>query len=263
MTKDKDSILKTYLVVLGVCLVASFLVATAAVKLASRQKENQRLEKVKNILLVAGLYDENSDIDTVYNKTIEKQWIDLKTGAPFESNISKFEKLSFDALAKNPEYSKKILPDFDRANIKRRPKFMPVYFVKKDQKLQKIILPVYGKGLWSTLYGFLALDSDAKTISGITFYQQGETPGLGGEITNPRWQKLWQGKQAFDAKGNVIINVVKGGVRPNSSEVGHLVDGLAGATLTSRGVNNLIHYWLGGDGFGPFLNRLKRENNAD
>jgi Na+-transporting NADH:ubiquinone oxidoreductase subunit C len=262
-SNNNNSILKTYLVVLGVCLVASFLVATAAVKLASRQKENQRLEKFKNILLVADLYDENADIDAVYNKTIEKQWINLKTGMPIVNSTSKFEKLSFDALAKNPEYSKKILPDFDRANIKRRPKYMPVYFVKKNQKLLKIILPVYGKGLWSTLYGFLALYSDAKTIAGITFYQQGETPGLGGEITNPRWQKLWQGKQAFDAKGNVIINVIKGEVRANSPDAGHLVDGLAGATLTSRGVNNLIHYWLGDDGFGPFLNRLKSENNAD
>ncbi len=257
MAKDNSSILKTYLVVIGICLIASFLVSTAAVKLAPRQKENQRLEKIKNILIVADLYNENSDIDGIYKKTIEKRWINLKTGTFLNQSTSKFEKLTIDVLAKSPKYGEKIPSKFDIANIKQRPKFIPVYFVKKDNKWLKIILPVYGKGLWSTLYGFLALDSDAKTIAGITFYQQGETPGLGGEITNPRWQKLWQGKQAFDSSGKVIISVIKGAINQSSPEARHQVDALAGATLTSRGVNNLVHYWLGEHGFGPFLRRLR------
>ncbi len=257
MAKDNSSILKTYLVVIGVCLIASFLVSTTAVKLAPRQKENQRLEKIKHILMVADLYDKNTDIDATYKKTIEKRWISLKTGALLNQRTIKFENLTIGALAKNPEYGEKIPSELDIAKIKRRPKLMPVYFVKSNNKLLKIILPVYGKGLWSTLYGFLALDSDAEIIAGITFYQQGETPGLGGEISNPHWQKLWQGKQAFDTTGKVIINVIKGKVNPNAPEAKHQIDGLAGATLTSRGVNNLIHYWLGDHGFGPFLKKLR------
>ena len=258
---NNNSTIKTYLVVLIVCLVCSFLVSTAAVKLGPRHKENQRLEKIKNILLVADLYAENVDIDTVYQQTIKTQWLNLKTATLLNKTPLRFEKLSFDALAKDPEYGEKIPSNLDIANITRRPNYMPIYFVKKANKVQKIILPVYGKGLWSTLYGFLALESDAKTISGITFYQHGETPGLGGEISNLRWQKLWQGKQAFDATSNVAIRVIKGEVAPNSSKAIYQVDGLSGATLTSRGVNNLVHYWLGSDGYGPFLLELRRQGH--
>ncbi len=258
---SNNSILKTYQVVIGVCLVGSFLVSIAAVKLNPKQKENQRLEKIKNILLVTGLYTENANIDTIYQQNIKTQWLNLKTATYLNKNTSKLEKLSFNALAKDQEYGEEIPSKLDIANIKRRPKYMPIYFVKKGNTIQKIILPIYGKGLWSTLYGFLALKNDAKTIAGITFYQQGETPGLGGEITNPRWQKLWQGKQAFDANGKVAIQVIKGEVIPNSPKAIYQVDGLSGATLTSRGVNNLVHYWLGSDGYGSFLHKLGRQGH--
>jgi Na+-transporting NADH:ubiquinone oxidoreductase subunit C len=207
------------------------------------------------------LYDENADIEAIYRKNILKQWIELKTGKFLDQSTTQLDKLSIDALAKSSEYGESIPSALDIANIKRRPKFMPVYFVKNGNTLQKIILPIYGKGLWSTLYGFLALNSDAKTIAGITFYQQGETPGLGGEITNPRWQKLWQGKLAFKTNGKVAISVIKGVVRPNAPEAIYQVDGLSGATLTSRGVNNLVHYWLSNDGYGSFLKRLKSKDN--
>lgn len=256
-----NSILKTYQVVIGVCLTASFLVSMAAVKLSPRQKENQRLEKVKNILLVADLYEENSNIDAIYQQSIETQWLNLETGTFLNKSTDRFNKLSLDALAKSEQYGENIPSKQDIAHIKRRPKYMPIYFVKNGGQLQKIILPVYGKGLWSTLYGLLALESDAKTIAGITFYQQGETPGLGGEISNPRWQKLWQGKQAFDANDNVAIHVIKGEVLSNSATAISQVDGLAGATLTSRGVNNLVRYWLGHHAYGPFLQTLRRQDD--
>ncbi len=256
-----NSILKTYQVVIGICLIASFLVSITVVKLTPWQKENQRLEKIKNILSVVQLYDENADIDEIYQQKIEKQWVELATGNILDNSSEQLEKQSFEKLAKSSEYGESIPSTLDIANIKRRPKFMPVFFVKKDHELQKIILPVYGKGLWSTLYGFLALEADAETIAGITFYQQGETPGLGGEISNPRWQQLWQGKKIFDSKGQVVISVIKGEVNKNTPDSIFQVDGLAGATLTSRGVNNLVRYWLGKNGFGPFLKKLRGKAN--
>lgn len=185
----------------------------------------------------------------------------METGQFLSQNTDRFNSLSLDALAKSEQYGEDIPLKQDIAHIKRRPKYMPIYFVKNDGQRQKIILPVYGKGLWSTLYGLLALESDAKTIAGITFYQQGETPGLGGEISNPRWQKLWQGKQAFDANDNVAIQVIKGEVLSNSPTAIYQVDGLAGATLTSRGVNNLVRYWLGHQAYGPFLQTLRRQDD--
>jgi Na+-transporting NADH:ubiquinone oxidoreductase subunit C len=139
---------------------------------------------------------------------------------------------------------------------------MVVYFIKENDKTEKIVLPVYGKGLWSTMFGFIALDKDLKTVKGFTFFQHGETPGLGGEVDNPRWKKIWNGKQAFDEGGNIRIKVIKGKVDASRPEAKYQIDGLSGATLTSRGVGNLVRFWLGENGYGPFLSRLN-PNNAD
>ena len=122
--------------------------------------------------------------------------------------------------------------------------------------LDKVVIPIHGYGLWSTLYGFLALESDLQTISGITFYEHGETAGLGGEVDNPAWKSQWQGKTLYEA-GEVRLEVLKGTVNPASADAKYQVDGLSGATLTSRGVNNLISYWMGEDGFGPVLQDIR------
>ncbi len=133
---------------------------------------------------------------------------------------------------------------------------MVVYIVVEEGKTSKFILPIYGRGLWSTMYGFMALDRDLKTIRGFTFYEHGETPGLGGEVDNPRWKATWEGKRAFDDEWNLKIQVIKGRVDSSSSEAIYQVDGLSGSTITTRGVNNLVRFWLGEDGYGPFLKKL-------
>jgi Na+-transporting NADH:ubiquinone oxidoreductase subunit C len=109
---------------------------------------------------------------------------------------------------------------------------------------------VYGKGLWSTLYGFLSVEADKATVRGITFYKHAETPGLGGEVDNANWKQLWHGKQAFDSDGAVALGVIKGKA---PAEDPHAVDGLSGATITSNGVDDMVKYWLGPEGFGKFL----------
>lgn len=124
-------------------------------------------------------------------------------------------------------------------------------------QLQKIILPVHGYGLWSTLYGFLALKGDANTVIGLGFYEHAETPGLGGEVDNPQWKAKWSGKQVFDAQGKIAIRVTKAAAPEGDPKAIHDVDALSGATLTSNGVNNLVHFWLGDDGFGPYLQKVR------
>jgi len=128
--------------------------------------------------------------------------------------------------------------------------------------LEKIILPVYGKGVWSTMYGFIALNNDLTTVEGFSFYEHGETPGLGGEVDNPAWRRSWVGKKAFDDRGKVAIEVLKGAVDPLSPEAVHQIDGLSGASLTTRGVDKLVRYWLGEHGYGPYLGKLRREGKA-
>ena len=107
------------------------------------------------------------------------------------------------------------------------------------------------------LYGFLVLEGDASTVVGLSYYDQKETPGLGGEVDNPKWKALWPGKQVYDQDGKVSIDIVKGGVDPASPLARHQVDALSGATLTSNGVENMLHFWLGEHGFGPYLSKIR------
>jgi Na+-transporting NADH:ubiquinone oxidoreductase subunit C len=151
----------------------------------------------------------------------------------------------------------------DIASIKRRAKYATVYLVKDEQgKLQKVILPVYGYGLWSTLYGFLALQGDINTVVGLGFYEHAETPGLGGEVDNPAWKAQWVGKKIFDDQGNIAIRVTKSPVAESDPRAVYDIDALSGATLTSNGVNNLVHFWVGPDGFGPYLQKLRQGGGA-
>jgi len=102
----------------------------------------------------------------------------------------------------------------------------------------------------------LALAPDMNTVKSFSFYQHGETPGLGGEVDNPAWKALWPGKKIYD-DGEPKIQVIKGHVEPDTPGAKYKVDGLSGATLTGNGVTNLLHYWLGHNGYQPLLTRLK------
>jgi Na+-transporting NADH:ubiquinone oxidoreductase subunit C len=147
----------------------------------------------------------------------------------------------------------------DIASIGRRANYAPVYILKEGDAIKQVVLPVHGYGLWSTLYGFLALEGDFNTVRGLRFYEQAETPGLGGEVDNPKWRAQWAGKKIFDADGNVEIRVIRGHVEPNTANAEYKVDGLSGATLTSNGVTNLLQFWLGDQGFGPYLKKMHSE----
>ena len=154
--------------------------------------------------------------------------------------------------------SQQLTGEQDIASIRRRADYSTVYVVENtDGSIKTLILPIHGYGLWSTLYGFMALESDLQTVVGLGFYQHAETRGLGGEVDNPNWKAQWQGKVVYDESGDVDISVIKGSVDPNSPKAEHQIDGLAGATLTSRGVESLVRFWLGEDGFGPFLDHLR------
>jgi len=143
----------------------------------------------------------------------------------------------------------------DIAILKRRENIAPLYvWYDSENKIQKVVLPIRGYGLWGTLYGYLSLDSDLNTIKGIEYYDHKETPGLGGEVDNPAWKSDWNGKKVYSDEGNVMLYVTKG---PSTND--YEIDGISGATLTSNGVTNMIKYWLGSDGFGPVLQKLRSE----
>ena len=192
-----------------------------------------------------------------FDKNIEPHIIDLETGTPVEG----IDAATFDQKAASADPATSRLAPPNPAKVVRIPNNARIFEVVEDGVLSSIILPIEGKGLWSTLYGYLALDPDGRTIHGITFYQHGETPGLGGEVDNPRWTALCKGRLAFDEKWQPAIAVAKGSVGPPDKDP-YRVDGLSGATLTSRGVTNLLAFWLGEDGFAPYLERLRNERGT-
>ncbi|MGL6161756.1 Na(+)-translocating NADH-quinone reductase subunit C [Microbulbifer sp.] len=254
---NKDSVKGTLTVALVMCLVCSVVVSTAAVLLKPAQQANAALDMKRNVLMAGGLLRDSHASAAEVEKTFENvsiRYVDLRTGK-FTDEAP--EGGSGRAASKIPAASEKLPPEEDRAKIIRRENIKEVYLVERDGELQRIILPVRGYGLWGTLFGFLALESDLKTVAGLGFYEHKETPGLGGEVDNPNWKAQWVGKVVYDDEGGVDLDVIKGSVNPNSPQAEHQVDGLSGATLTSNGVENLVNFWLGGEGFGPFLKNLK------
>ncbi|WP_114648903.1 Na(+)-translocating NADH-quinone reductase subunit C [Pseudothauera hydrothermalis] len=258
MSSNKESTARTLLVALAVSLVSSVFVAGAAVSLKPTQIENRQLDKQRSILSIAGLSQGRlsaRETKALFAQRIKARVVDLDTG----EFIDAFDPLSFDPLkaARDPSLSQALPGERDIALIKRRERYTTVYMVEQDGRLDTLILPIRGYGLWSTLHGFMALKGDLNTVVGIGFYQHAETPGLGGEVDNPNWKAQWVGKSLFDDAGRLAIEIVKGGVDPSSLQAKHQVDALAGATLTSNGVNRLLHFWLGEQGFGPLLAKLR------
>ncbi|SHE51312.1 Na+-transporting NADH:ubiquinone oxidoreductase subunit C [Microbulbifer donghaiensis] len=254
---NKDSVKGTLIVALVMCLVCSVVVSTAAVMLKPKQEANAELDMKRNVLLAGGLIDadqHNAKAIEAAFESVTIKYVDLRTGKFTDEAPAGG---SGRAAAKIADASEKLPPEQDRAKIIRREHTKEVYLVEKNGELEKIILPVRGYGLWGQLYGFLALQNDLTTVAGLGFYEHKETPGLGGEVDNPNWKAQWVGKEVFDEGLDVAINVIKGSVDPNSPKAVHQVDGLSGATLTSKGVDNLINFWLGSEGFGPFLKNLQ------
>jgi len=249
-----DTVVGTLLVALVVSLVCSSLVASAAVVLKPRQVANAVLDMRRNILEVAGLMDPDRDVDELFDG-IEPRVVDLETGAYVED----IDPEAFDPAeaAKDPERSVEVPTEIDVARVGRRARHALVYLVRQDGEVTKIILPVSGYGLWSTMYGFLALEADGNTVADITFYSHGETPGLGDFIAKPAWRELWRGKRAYGESREPKLRVVKGRVSPDDPLGDHHVDGVSGATLTGNGVTKMMQYWLGDHGYGPYLRSIQ------
>ncbi len=271
----RESVGHTLLVAFLLCVVCSTLVSGAAYLLKDRQAANVVIEVQKNILSAAGIYDEEkhnrSDVPELYEKHIVDLIVELDTGRIVEPSELGFESaVDFNQFkaASDPELSRKLTSEEDIAIIKHRENYSHVYRVKNtDGSLGKIVLPMRGYGLWSTLYGFISLDADGQTIRGLTFYDHKETPGLGGEVDNPKWKSQWsdpdETKYVYGPDGNVQIEVTKaGGVSNDPEKRKHQVDGLSGATITTRGVSYLLEFWLGPLGFKNYLEQVQSSETS-
>lgn len=256
MSMDKDSKANIFLVAGVLCLVCSLCVSVAAVSLRGLQQKNALNEMRVNVLRAAHMI---SGKDKPTNKQIEDDFakidtvvIDLKNGK-IDSSVDP-DKFDMRVASKDPQMSRALTGDHDPAGIKRQPNQAKIYLVKENDKIARVVLPVNGYGLWSTMYGFVAVTPDGQKIEGISFYDQQETPGLGGEISNPNWQALWKSVQIYSQAGTPNVKLVKNANKANE------VDSLAGASLTSRGVQHMINFWMSSEGYKPFLDNLAKND---
>lgn len=208
---NKESIGNVLFVAIGVSLVCSVLVASAAIILKPQQQKNELEFQQRIVLEVAGIYEPGANVAELY-QSIEETSTELASGEQ-----------------------------------------APVFLVRKNGEIEQVILPVEGAGLWGTMYGYLAVEADGQTARGLQFYQHIETPGLGDGVDKPAWQAQWNGKRLFDDNGDPLIEVVKG---PAPAGSDYQIDGLAGATLTGRGVSIFVQHWISDEGYGPFLKSL-------
>jgi len=253
-----DSLAKTLIVALLVALFGSVLVSASAILLRPRIEANLEGERQRNLLeIVQRLPGIEQLFDRVEEAAVEAFVVDLATGEIDRS--LRPEDVDARAAAQDVARSIAIPPERDIAGIRRVSRYEVVYLVRADDELRLIVLPVRGQGFASTLYGYLGLAGDANTVVGLGFYEHGETPGLGAQVDSPQWREQWQGKWVRDPQGQLRIGVARGALAPSDPSAPYQVDGLTGATFTSQGVNNLVRFWLGDDGFGPFLDRIRQE----
>ena len=252
---SNDSVLKTLVVTVTLCVVCSVVVSTAAVVLRPIQERNHVAALNESIREVAGLPASPGAASGDGAPTVEARVVSLISGAYVEEPAA----AGFDMLeaARDPALSQELSDADDVARIRRLPHFAKIYLVRKGDDVAKMVLPLYGYGLWSTLYGFIALEADANTVYGLQFYQHGETPGLGGRVDEPAWRVLWRGKRVYDEGSQPMLEVVKGRVRAGDGRAAWKVDGLSGATITGNGVGNMIQFWFGNRGYRKFLENYR------
>jgi len=269
---NKNSPLNVLTLAVVLCVVCSLVVSTAAVGLKSFQDANVTLDRKANLLSVTGFEDLGSaeDINELFGERFDIEIIDLETGQPAvedamealneagkkmtsqEETLVKYNQV-WASKSKKDAVSDQIPKNEDIVQIKYREKFSHVYIMKSETgEVEKYVFPVRGYGLWSMMKGYLAVEPDLQTIAGLTFYEHAETPGLGGEIKSPKFKSQWPGKKIYGDQGDVRVQVVKAAPDDDYS-----VDALTGATITSKGVSNMMKYWLGDQGFGPYIKQKK------
>jgi len=281
----RESTRQTFQVALLLCLVCSFLVSFSAVTLRERQKQNRADEMRRNILKAAfpgqldaeggfeELFEERGvkDLSEFFERFVKSRRVTMGTGEDVATTEAERDYDQVEA-SRDPASSSGLdlaaSPGRDIAGIKRREDVGWVHLVQAastagdDGRVETVVVPIRGYGLWSTLKGFIAIDvaslrggPEAATVRGLAYYSHGETPGLGGEVDNVNWKSKWPGKRIFDKAWAVQLRVTKSPSGP------HDVDALTGATITSNGVSNMLAFWLGEDGYGPFLRRLARKES--
>ena len=246
-------------VLIGVALVCSILVSVATISLTPFQERNALIARYRHIVGLTGLAGSDASDEEVLEVAgrLDARVVNLDTGE-FVTDIPP-EDVNSRVAAGDPDASVVIPPEDDLAKLGRRASLEVIYLVWSEETLNRVILPINGRGMWSMLRGFIALEGDLDTIAAVTFYEQQETAGLGDQIEDAAWQAGWKGRRLFGQGGDVQFRVASGPVDPGSAAAAHEVDGMSGATLTGNSVTNLVRFWFGTHGYAQMLARWSEE----
>jgi len=236
--RQSNSYIVIYAAVLTI--VCGGLLALAAEGLKEKQHYNIDMEQKKNILSTVITLDEGADVNAVYSKKVKAFVVD------FEGNVK-------DGMEPKDV---NLAVEYKKAPADR---LLPVYEFKSESdpnKTEYVVLPVFGYGLWNNIWGFVALKADLNTIQGVKFQHAGETPGLGARIeSDQEVQDRYRGKTIYD-NGKLVSVIMMKGEGQDYSDDPHQVDGMSGATLTGKGVNNMLK-----DYFASYENYLKKNKH--
>jgi Na+-transporting NADH:ubiquinone oxidoreductase subunit C len=255
---QNESLLRTLSIASIVIFVCALVISSTVVFLRPLQAANKAPNSYQHILAVADLVEtqnaaaSNEQMLGLFQQ-VETQLLDLNSAKA----TTQYDRLELDyRKAENDKHASTMIDkEFDAAKIVRRPNKMPIYWIHSNKTEAKLVLPIYGKGMWSTIHGYIALEEDLNTISGVNFYEQSDTPGIGEKIQNAQWLNKWKGKKLYD-NNNVLSLKISSNVK-STGKRHHQIDGISGATQTVDGIFNIIHYWFGSQGYKPFLDYQK------
>ncbi|HEY5623531.1 MAG TPA: NADH:ubiquinone reductase (Na(+)-transporting) subunit C [Gammaproteobacteria bacterium] len=253
---ERDSVAKALGVAAGVAFFCSLFVSSAVLWLRPIQLAYQSIERNRAVLEAAGIVvagvelAESEIVDRFLD--LDVRIVNLDDGA-FSDAVSPIA-YDFRSAIDDPDQTVAVPGGLDIAALGRRPALLPAYLAIDGSRIEQIVLPVYGRGMWSTIHGFISLRGDFATIEGAAFYEHGETPGIGDRIQDAAWLAQWRGQRAYDDSGRLVFGIGAAGTARDEG-----IDAITGATVTVAAVENLVRYWLGENGFGPFLTAMRSE----
>lgn len=255
-TRSRESVGRVLLVAFAVALFCSLLVSSAVYWLRPLQSAFQASARNQAILVAAGVFapgDAPSERDVLAQALrIEARLADLDSGELLATDSAAAAAFDYRAAIDDPSQQATIAPAEDTAGLGTRPRTMPVYLIRDGARIERVVVPVYGRGMWSVIHGYIGLESDLNTIAGVTFYDHGETPGIGDRIAAPEWLRNWRGKTVYAPDGSVTFRI--GGQGGDAST---RVDSITGATVTTTAVDRFVRFWLGAEGFGKVFDSLR------
>lgn len=256
MNEARESKTATIAFAAGVAFFCSLMVSTAVYFLRPVVLAYEAIDFNRAVVEVAGLLAADLDWDdrAVVNAflELEARVVDLESGQL--TDAADAVSADFRAAIDDPGRLVPIPASLDSAGLETRPRFAPVYLLRDVDRIERIVVPFYARGMWSTIHGVIALEPDSSTIGGISFYAHGETPGIGDRIERSDWRGSWRGKRLYDETGELRFRIGREAAA-QSAEFG--VDSITGATVTVDAVGNAVGYWFSEHGYAPFLEWLR------